>query len=195
MRDFINIIEGSVSHGFYDPSATWLHGGPFTLEGDALKRYGRKGGDAGALFFCKESLVGTWYCATYARPMFGSPGKVYKVKLSAPVDSILDLTNPASLSKLKKGLSKDEFNYIMESRGDSGHMDWNTVDEEQLEPLGFKGCVFQERPKGMKTGLPSFSGLETLPEPILSIGIFNAADAHIIGSFDPQEFWDSLGAS
>lgn len=192
IRNFINLIEAMGSKSFYNPSATWLHGGPFELQGDALKRYGKSNSDMGALFFCKDSLVGRWYTASYARKMFSEKGKIYQVKLSAPVDTILDLTNPKHCQKLRDNISKEEYNYIMTARGTSGHMDWATVDEELLEPLGFRGCVFQERPKGMETGLPAQYKLQRLPEAVLSVGIFDASDAHIINWIDPDNVWKEL---
>jgi hypothetical protein len=187
ISDFCNLSETVSRKSFYDPSAVWLHGGPIELEGDALKRYGKSGSDMGALFFCKDSFVGRWYTATYA-----NKGKIYKVKLSAPVDSILDLKNPKHLKILQDNISQSEYNFIMNSRGSSGNMDWATVDEELLEPLGFRGCVFQERPKGMETGLPPQYKLTHLPEDVLSVGIFNASDAKIIGVIDPIDIWKAM---
>lgn len=182
---YLELLEAA-RRPFYDPAAIWLHGGPMTLKGDALKRYGRSGQDAGALFFCKDIPVGRFYTASYAKPFMGEQGRVWKVKLLAPVDTILDTTNPKHIRRLRVALSPDELNFIMESRGDSGYMDWNVVDEEQLEPLGFRGCVIQERPKGMATGWPPTSGMATLPEAVISVGIFFHEDAQIIG-FVPEE--------
>lgn len=192
IRNLIDLIEVSSTGGFYNPSAVWLHGGPLELEGDALKRYGKSGSDMGALFFCKEEPVGLWYTASYARRLFQAKGKIYKVHLNPPVDSILDLTKAKHRERLMRGLSKDEYRFIFDSRGSSGHADWATVDEELFEPLGFRGCVFQERPKGMETGLPTDSGMATLPKAVLSVGIFQASDAHIIGFIDPDDVWNSF---
>jgi hypothetical protein len=174
------------SNQFYNPSAVWLHGSPLPMVGDALKRYGRDGGDAGALFFCKDVPVGRWYAATYAR----DTGKVWTVKLSAPVDSILDLTNPRHRSLLRKHLNPQEVDSILKARGSSGHMDWTSVDDELFEPMGFRGCVFQERPKGMETGLPPQMNMTVLPEPVLSVGMFFAEDCHITGFVPPAEVWN-----
>lgn len=171
---------------FYDPSAVWLHGSSQAMAGDALTRYGRGGGDAGGLFFCKDVPVGRWYAATYAR----DTGKVWTVKLSAPVDSILDLTNPRHRLTLQKHLNPQEYASILEARGSSGHMDWTNVDEELFEPMGFRGCVFQERPKGMATGLPPAMNLTVLPEAVLSVGMFFAEDCHITGFVPPDEVWN-----
>ena len=180
-----DLFEAATSR-FYDPGALWLHGGPSALEGDALKRYGKSHSDMGGLFFSKDVPVGRWYAATYA----GTHGRVWKVRLSAPVDTILDITNPRHRQRLRKAISPEEFDNIIKSRGSSGHMDWAVVDEEMFEPIGFRGCVFQERPAGMETGLPPQLGLSTLPEPVLSVGMFHASDVHVIGFVPPDEVWN-----
>jgi hypothetical protein len=182
------IITEAASHGFYDPSAIWLHGGPMNLEGGALKRYGKSHQDAGALFFCKDVAVGRWYTATYA----GTRGKIWQASLSAPVNSILDITKAKHRAILQKTIAREEFQAIMASRGTSGHMDWAHVDEEMLEPMGFRGAVFQERPKGMSTGLPPIYHMETLPEAVLSVGLFHASDIHLIGAINPEDIWKQM---
>lgn len=183
---FRDLFEAGMSR-FYDPGALWLHGGPSALEGDALKRYGKDHSDMGALFFSKDVPVGRWYAATYAG---ARAGRVWKVRLSAPVDTVLDITNPKHRQRLRKAISPQEFNNIIDTRGNSGHMDWAVVDDEMLEPLGFRGCVFQERPAGMATGLPPQSGMATLPEPVLSVGLFHASDVHVIGFVPENEVWN-----
>jgi hypothetical protein len=69
-------------------------------------------------------------------------------------------------------------------------MDWAVVDEEMMDELGFRGCVFQERPAGMETGLPPKLGMATLPEPVLSVGMFHASDVTVTGSVPPEQVWD-----
>ena len=147
---YSGIIKEASSRMYYDPSAVWLHGGPMQLEGGALKRYGKSHSDTGALFFCKDGLVGRWYTATYA----GTRGTVWTATLSAAPDTILDITNPKHRDILRKNISHAEYENMVNARGTSGHLDWVSVDDELLEPLGFRGAVFQERPKGMPTGLP-----------------------------------------
>lgn len=187
LRDYLELIaEATAERSFYDPAAIWLHGGPAALDGAALKRYGKDHSDMGGLFFCKDNPVGRWYAATYA----GAHGRVWQARLGAPVDSICDLTNRAHRARLQAALSRQEYANILATRGASGHLDWAVVDEDLLEPLGFRGCVFQERPAGMATGLPPESGLATLPEPVLSIGLFHAADAHLTGFVPPDQVWD-----
>lgn len=182
------IINEAASRRFYDPTAVWLHGGPMELQGNALKRYGKSHSDMGALFFCKDNLVGRWYTATYA----GTKGKIWKVSLSAPINTILDLTNAKHRATLQRSLTQQEYEYMIKSRGTSGHMDWAVIDEELLEPLGFRGAVFQERPKGMATGLPPQYKMTTLPEAVLSVGMFNASDVHIVGSEMPEDIWKQM---
>lgn len=183
LRHWMTLVEATTG-SFYDPTATWLHGGPLTLEGGALKRYGKSHSDMGALFFCKDIPVGRWYAATYAK------GRVWTVRLSATADTVLDITNPRHRIRLQRGLSRPEYDNILHTRGTSGHMDWSVVDEETLEPLGFRGCVFQERPAGMETGLPPQLGMPTLPEPVLSVGMFFADDVAITGFVPPDQMWD-----
>jgi hypothetical protein len=182
---YVELLEAS-RRPFYDPSAIWLHGGPSALEGDALKRYGKSHGDMGALFFCKDVPVGRWYAATYA----GTEGRVWTVRLSAPVDTVLDITNPRHRLRLQKALAPEEYANIINTKGTSGHMDWTAVDDEMLNPLGFRGCVFQERPAGMETGLPSQFGMATLPEPVLSVGVFHATDVHMLGFVPEDQVWN-----
>lgn len=186
IRDWIILVENARRTQFYDPNAVWLHGGPSALEGDALKRYGKSHSDMGALFFCKDNPVGRWYTATYA----GTSGRVWQVQLSAPINSVLDITNPSHRQRLRKALNPQEFANIIDTRGTSGHMDWTTVDDEMLEPLGFRGCVFQERPAGMETGLPPQLGMPTLPEPVLSVGMFHASDVHVTGFVPEDQVWN-----
>lgn len=179
-----NLVEAR-SRRFYDPSAIWLHGGPSVLDGGALKRYGKSHGDMGALFFCKDIPVGRWYTATYA----GSQGTVWQVRLTAKADAVFDLSNPRHRERLRKGVSPEEYNSFITSSSD-GYMDWASVDDEMFEAIGFRGCVFRERPAGMATGLPPQYGMTTLPEPVLSVGMFHASDVQIIGAVPSEHVWD-----
>ena len=186
LHHYLKIVEAT-SRRFYDPTAVWLHGGPINLEGDTLKRYGKSHSDMGALFFCKDVPVGRWYTATYA----GNKGMVWRVSLSAPVNTILDFTNAKHRNILQKNISQQEYQNMIDTLSTSGHLDWTLADEEMLEPLGFRGVVFQERPKGMITGLPT-QQFQTLPEAVLSVGIFNATDVHMLGSITPEEIWQQM---
>ena len=174
------------SRSFYDPSAIWLHGGPRELRTGKLTRYGKNNSDYGALFFCKDDVEGRWYTSTYAKKLLGVKGKIWKTKISCPENTIFDLTNPVHKLKLRNSIGKEHYNSILDSKSTSGHLDWSSVDDELFGELGFKGCIFQERPKGMETGWPPSSGFSVLKNNLLSIGIFDAADAHIVGEVDME---------
>lgn len=169
---------------FYEESAVWLHGGPMELDGGTLKR--KSANDMGALFFCKNTVVGRWYTATYA----GDEGKIWMATVKSPVDLILDLTNPQHKENLKSSLTREEFRMVMRSRGKSGHLDWTFA--KFLQPLGFRGAVFEERSKGMLTELPPEFNLTNLPEAVLSIGIFHDYDVDVIGSILPESIWKNM---
>lgn len=170
----------------FDPGATYLHGGPQEIEGRKLKRYGKSGGDYGALFFCKDTPEGRWYTSTYA----GSKGRVWKVKVNMPVDAMFDITNARHRAKLQAGVSREEYANFIATAGSSGHLDWSLVNDELFEELGFRGMVFQERPKGMETGLPKESGMAVLKQPVLSIAVFSGDDVEITGHLSPVEMHD-----
>lgn len=176
---YSELFEGATP-SFYDTSAVWLHGGPSVLKGGALTRFGKNGGDYGALFFCKDETVGRWYVASYA----GTNGRVWSAKLSAPVDTVCDITNVKHRAILRANLDPQEFEGYMSTRGSSGHLDWASIDTDRLEEIGFRGCVFQERPAGMETNLPASTGMAKLPYPVISVGIFSASDVHITGSIE-----------
>lgn len=169
---------------FYEESVVWLHGGPMELAGGVLKR--RSANDMGALFFCRDTVVGRWYTATYA----GDDGRIWLATVDTPVDLILDLTNPQHKESLKRSLTRDEYRMVMRSRGASGHLDWTFA--KFLQQFGFRGAVFEERSKGMETELAPQFNLNNLPEPVLSLGIFEDCDVTLIGSRLPITVWQQM---
>jgi predicted nucleotidyltransferase len=169
----------------FDPNAVYLHGTRQVLRGRNLTRYGKNHSDMGALFFCKDSLVGRWYSGTYG-------DTIWLCRIKTPVDRIFSFSNPRHQKLLQKHLDPQEYQYIAASSR-NGHLDWAVVDEDQFTQMGFRGVVFIERAAGMATGLPEQSGLAALPEDVLSVGIFDAADVEIIGSKTRVELWTEAG--
>jgi hypothetical protein len=157
---------------FFDPAATYLHGGPPVLDGGALKRYGKNGGDMGGLFFTKNSPEGRAYAVSYT---FGKNGVVYKVKIDLPVDAVFDLQNAKHRHKLQAAVSPEEWSYLVDSQR-GGQLDWAVVDEDQLGEAGFKGAILAERPPGVVS--ENF---------VYSVAVFDAAVVRIIGQMSPEE--------
>lgn len=162
---------GDTSH--FDPFANYLHGGPSTLDGDALKRHGNKGHDMGGLFFVMDSPEGRKLATMYASSKYGDDGAIYFVRINLSVDEVLDLTNEKHQKRLKSELSPQEYQYIIDSsRG--GQMDWSVVDDELLEDLGFKGAILAERPEGES-------------QYVYSVAVFNASDVEVVGQKSVSE--------
>lgn len=165
-------LDEAKAKPFFDPSATYLHGGPPVLVGGALKRYGKNGGDMGGLFFTKDSPEGRAYAVSYT---FGKNGVVYKVKINLAVDDVFDLQNLKHRRKLQAAVSPEEWSYLLDSQR-GGQLDWAVVDEDQLGEAGFKGTILAERPPGVVS--ENF---------VYSVAVFDAAVVRITGQLSPDE--------
>lgn len=181
MRHYLSIVEQTLLEGFFDPAATYLHGGPSTLVGDRLKRYGRAGRDMGGLFFVKDTPNDRRYAATYTASQ-PDGGAVYTVRINLSADEVFDLSNPAHRARLKKAVSPQEFRSYMKAASGGG-LDWAAMpDEEVFDEIGFKGAILAERP-------PGFAGNA---DHIRSIVVFDADHVEITGSLSPDEVADAL---
>lgn len=151
-------------------SSVYLHGGPAKLDGEKLKRGGRRGHDMGAIFFVPESKDGYKYALGYAISRAPANWAIYRVTFNASENEIFDFSNSSHRMLAQKRLSTSEFESWERSAARSGHLDWASIDDELLEDWGFKGVFLHERSKRVMNSSAD----------IVSIGIFNAADVNII---------------
>ena len=147
----------------------YVHGGPDPLDGNSLKRYGKRGQDMGALFFSKYNNSGIKYSMGYAIHSNPKSWALYLVKINIPTDQIFDFTNKKHRMMAKSHLSPNQFDSWVRSSGSSGHLDWTSVDDELFEEMGFRAALFHERPANFISD-----------DAIISIGVFNASDVKII---------------
>lgn len=171
MREFIDILTETPAAGF-DPSATYLHGGPETLAGGKLKRYGRDDSDMGALFFAEDTPEGRAYAAGYA--VTKERGTVWKVRINLTPNEVYDHGNPSHRVRLKRAVGREMWADM--TQGASGQLDWTAVDDELMAEAGFAGALLQERP-------PGFLGTNS----VRSVAVFDASRVEIIGKMTPEE--------
>jgi hypothetical protein len=152
MRRFITIIE-QAEHGFYDPSANWLHGGPATLAGGHFQRGMRDGRDMGGIFFSKDNADGWRYATGYAIARFpGKPSGVYICRLALSRNEVLDFTDPLHRERVAK-VTNDTTMRALENASGGGQIPWfidpthQAAFERICEAAGFGGALLLERKK------------------------------------------------
>lgn len=179
MRDYIDLftlVESTRAAGF-DPTATYLHGGPEMLVGGKLKRYGRDDSDMGALFFAEDTPEGRAYAAGYA--VTKDRGAVWKVRINLSPNDVYDHSNPSHRVRLTRAVGPEMWADM--TQGASGQLDWTAVDDELMAEAGFAGALLQERP-------PGFMGANA----VRSVAVFDASHVEIIEKMTREELNDAL---
>ena len=158
----------------YDPSATWLHGGPDRLEGGTLKRYMRHGSDMGALFFSPDTPTGRQYAMWHAAAAW--PPAIYRVQVDLPADRVFDFGRAGHRARLAKVLSGEEQEAVFAQARRSGQLEWAHLDEDPLREAGFDGALLFERAAGVVS-----------EDAVVSLAVFDPRHVRITGRFTREE--------
>lgn len=138
--------SGPQAGAFYEPSATWLHGGPVELREGKLLRYGKGSSDMGALFFVKDAPGQRQYAALYDK------GAIHTARVNLQPDEVFDLRNPSHRARVEPVVTDDavgtDFLRSALPAARDGVLDWSTIDGEVLREAGFRGAIVAERPAG-----------------------------------------------
>ncbi|MBK6942490.1 MAG: hypothetical protein IPH13_20130 [Planctomycetes bacterium] len=138
--------SAATSSSYYDPNVEYAHFS--NADFDALRRHGKHGRDAGALFLVRaDDEAAVQYASLYGKTE-------YRARVHLSPDQVFDLSNPTHVERVlavagdmtEEGDTGEDF--LRGAKHHASGLDWATINGDVLMAAGFAAAVVGERPAG-----------------------------------------------